>query len=293
MHLRAVQVSFIFLSFFRHRSSVNKHMTTQTSFIGSWLVSEYLYTPTGEFAGIIRQRRLLQPQGDVIRVIQHCDPVLVADNVSEQAQATINIMNERVGEFVFDLKLVGKARHYLGEDVIGGGFSWKDGVLTAKGMWTRFRYNFTSFSILLNSHRQVTGGKFFIANQEVATLVGVAVPEDEGYPEFEDGNIADKYTGERYTISPDGEWLETTQVITNEHTFTDKEGMRGNEKRYGALLEMETVDAPGQTTSAIEVTDHASGSIAGIWKRFQDEKLKQVDVYVLTADDRPQTKSER
>jgi hypothetical protein len=252
-----------------------------SSFIGSWLVSEYLYTPAGEFAGIIRQRRTLKPHGDVIRVIQHCEPVIVADRISEQAQATINIMNKRVGEFVFDLKLVGKARHYLGEDVIGGGFSWKDGVLTAKGLWTRFGYNFTSFSMLLNPQRQVTGGKFFIANEEVATIVGLAVPEDEGHPEFKDGNIADKYHGERYTISPDGELMETTAITTNEHTFTDKEGMRGNEKQYGALREMEMVTAPGETISAIEVHDHASGSIAGIWKKFRDEKLKQVDVYLL------------
>jgi len=251
------------------------------SFVGDWLVSEYLYTPAGEFAGVIHQRRQLQPQGDVIRVIQVCEPVIVPDNVSEQAQATINIMNKRIGEFVFDLKLDGRARHYLGEDVIGGGFSWRDGVLTAKGLWTRFGYNFTSFSMLINPNRQVTGGKFFVANEEVATIVGLAVPEEEGYTEFKDGNIADSYIGERCTISPDGELMETTTITTNEYTFTDKEGVRGNEKQYGALHEMEYVTAPGETVSAIEVTDNASGSIAGIWKRFRDEKLKQVDVYLL------------
>lgn len=259
---------------------------SSTSFIGSWLVSEYLYTPAGEFAGIIRQRRLLQPQGDVIRVIQHCEPVLVADGISEQAQATINIMNKRIGEFVFDLKLVGRARHYLGVDVIGGGFSWRDGVLTARGMWTRFRYNFTSFSMLLNPNRQVTGGKFFIANQEVATIVGLAVPEAEGYPEFKDGTIADKYHGERYTISPDGELLETQNMESGSllPQFQQQAvGIQknGNEKRYGALREMEMVTAPGETISAIEITDHASGSIAGIWKKFRDEKLSGVEVYVL------------
>jgi hypothetical protein len=252
-----------------------------SSFIGSWLVSEYLYTPAGEFAGVIHQRRQLQPHGDVIRVVQHCEPVIVADGISEQAQATINIMNKRVGEFVFDLKLVGRTRHYLGEDVIGGGFSWRDGVLTAKGLWTRFGYNFTSFSILLNPKRQVTGGKFFIANEEVATIVGLAAPEQEGYPEFMDGEIANEYHGERYTISPDGELIETTPITTNEYTFTEKDGMRGNEKQYGALREMEFVTAPGETISAIEITDHASGSIAGIWKRFRDEKLSQVDIYLL------------
>jgi len=254
---------------------------TAPSFVGDWLVSEYLYTPAGEFAGVIRQRRQLQPQGDVIRVIQHCEPALAADNVSTQAQATIDVMNKRVGEFVFDLKIVGKARHYLGEDVIGGGFSWRDGVLTAKGLWPNFGYNFTSFSMLLNPNRQVTGGKFFLANEEVATIVGLAVPEEEGYPEFKDGTAADEYHGERWMISPDGELLETTSITTNEYTFTDKEGMRGSEKQYGALREMEMVTAPGETISAIEVTDHASSSVAGIWKRSKDEKLSQVEIYLL------------
>ncbi len=254
---------------------------TAPSFVGDWLVSEYVYTPAGEFVGVIHQRRALQPQGDVIRVIQYCEPVIVADGISEQAQVTVNIMDKRVGEFVFDLKIVGKARHYLGEDVIGGGFSWRDGVLTAKGLWPRFGYNFTSFSMLLNPKRQVTGGKFFLANEEVATIVGLAVPEDEGYPEFVDGKIGNEYHGERTSISPDGEVIETTPITTSEYTFTEKDGMRGNEKQYGALREMEMVSAPGETISALEVTDHASGSIAAIWKRFRDEKLSHVDIYLL------------
>lgn len=260
-----------------------------TSFIGSWLVSEYLYTPAGEYVGVIHQRRQLIPKEDVIRVIQHCEPVKVTTELSENAKDTLEIMNKRVGEFVFDLKLVGKARHYLGEDVIGGGFSWRDGVLTARGLWTRFGYNFTSFSILINPMRQVTGGKFFIANQEVATIVGVAVPEDEGYPELSASKISGNYKGERFLISPDGELLEAMEITGNETTFTDKDGMRGNEKKYGALTEIETVDAPGQTTSAIEVVDNASGSIAGIWKTFRDEKLSHVQVYRLTADNKLQT----
>ena len=254
---------------------------TKPSFVGDWLVSEYVYTPAGEFAGVIHQRRQLEPKDDVIRVVQYCEPVIVVNAISEEARKTIDIMNKRVGEFVFDLKIVGKARHYLGEDVIGGGFSWRDGVLTAKGMWTRFPYNFTSFSMLLNPDRQVTGGKFFTANEEVATIVGLAVPEAEGYPEFVDGDAAKSYQGERHTISPEGELLETTSISTNEHTFTDKEGMRGNEKQYGALREMEMVTAPGEAISAIEITDHASGSVAGIWKKFRDEKLAQVDIYLL------------
>lgn len=258
----------------------------KNSFSGDWLVSEYLYTPAGEFVGLIHQRRQVQPNGELTRVIQITEKVQVADSISDEAKALANIMDERSGASIFDLKLVGKARHYLGEDVIGGGFSWKDGVLTAKGLWTRFGYNFTSFSILLNPRRQVTGGRYYKANQEIAVIVGVAVPEDEGFPEMSAGALAKEYRGERFSISPDGELLETTPITTNEHTFTDKEGMRGNEKHYGALRELEMVTAPGETISAIEVVDHASGSIAGIWKKFRDEKLNQVDVYVLKANER-------
>lgn len=254
---------------------------TQPTFLGDWLVSEYVYTPAGEYAGVIHQRRKLQPQGDVIRVIQICEPVKAAHSRSRQAEEVIKVMNKRVGEFVFDLKIVGKARHYLGEDVVGGGFSWKDGVLTARGMWTRFGYNFTSFSILLNPARQVTGGKFFVANEEVATIVGAAVPEEEGFPTLEPTRPSGQYRGERYSISPDGELLETLAITADEVTFNDTDGMRGREKQYGALREMEMVSAPGETISAIEVNDQTSGSVAGIWKKFRDEKLYQVDVYIL------------
>jgi hypothetical protein len=251
----------------------------QPSFLGDWLVSEYVYTPAGEYAGVIHQRRKLQPQGDVIRVIQICEPVKVAEEISERAKEVVEIMNKRVGEFVFDLKLVGKARHYLGEDVVGGGFSWKDGVLTARGMWTRFGYNFTSFSMLLDPNRQVTGGKFFIANEEIATIVGMAVPENEGYPEMTDGEISGKYQGERHIISPDGELLEIKTLESASLLATLQVPAR--EKQYGALTELEGVTAPGETVSAMEINDSASGTIAGIWKKFRDEKLYQVEVYIL------------
>ena len=253
----------------------------QPSFLGDWLVSEYVYTPAGEYAGVIHQRRKLQPLGDVIRVIQICEPVKAVDGISEQARSVVEIMNKRVGEVVFDLKVVGKARHYLGEDVVGGGFSWRDGVLTARGMWTRFGYNFTSFSMLVNPNRQVTGGKFFNANEEVATIVGVGVPENEGYPVMMEGSVSGSYQGERFMVSPDGELMETTTITTNEYTFTERDGFRGREKSYGNLLEIEAVASPGLTVSLIEVTDHVSNSIAGLAKWFRDEKLSHVHGYVL------------
>ncbi len=268
-------------------------MTNQnTSFIGSWLVSEYVYTPNGEYVGVIHQRRQLIPNGDVIRVIQISEPVEVADEISEGAKSVVEIMNKRIGEFIFDLKLVGRARHYLGQDVIGGGFSWRDGVLTARGLWPRFGYNFTSFSILLNPNRQVTGGKFFNANEEVATIVGVAVPEDEGCPEMTSGEISGSYHGERFSILPDGDLFETT-TLESGGLLSDLQkqapALHQKEKKYGPLLEVEAVTAPGETVSLLEVKDSATDTIAGLAKWFRDEKLQHVQVYVLTEDDRPQT----
>ena len=253
----------------------------QPSFLGDWLVSEYVYTPAGEYAGVIHQRRKLQPQGDVIRVIQICEPVKAAHSLSGQAEEVIKVMNKRVGEFVFDLKIVGKARHYLGEDVVGGGFSWKDGVLTARGMWTRFGYNFTSFSMLVNPNRQVTGGKFFDTNEEVATIVGVGVPESEGFPTLEPTQPSGEYQGERYLISPDGVVLETIAITANDVTFNETEGMRGRQKQYGALREIEAVTAPGETVSWLEVNDEKTGMVAGLCKWNRDEKLHHVHVYFL------------
>ena len=62
------------------------------------------------------------------------------------------------------------------------------------------------------------------------------------------------------------------------------------QKRYGALRELEAVTAPGETISAIEITDHASGHIAGIWKKFRDEKLSGVEVYILKTNERRKKK---
>lgn len=267
-------------------------MAQQTSsFLGDWLVSEYVYTPAGEYAGVIHQRRKLQPQGDVIRVIQICEPVKAAEGTSERAREVVEIMNKRVGEFVFDLKLVGKARHYLGEDVVGGGFSWRDGVLTARGMWTRFGCNFTSFSMLLNPRRQVTGGKFFTANEEVATIVGAAAPEVEGYPVLQPSSPSGDYRGERYLISPDGELLETKNLELDCLLSDLKEqapALHSKEKKYGSLLEIEAVAAPGVTISSLQVYDDTNDAIVGFAKWFRDEKLSYMQVYTLTADDRPQ-----
>jgi hypothetical protein len=184
--------------------------------------------------------------------------------------------------------------------VIGGGFSWKEGALTARGLWPGFGYNFTSFSILLNPERQVTGGKFFIANEEIAAIVGAAVPEAQGYPKMTAaeltadgrpptaGDAAD-YRGHRYFIAPDGELVETARLNDYGRIAQEINDAPGREKWYGPLREIEAVTGPGETLSLLEIHDQTSGAIAGLGRRFQDEKLSGVELYILTADRRRPT----
>ncbi|MCP5100687.1 MAG: hypothetical protein GY943_34495, partial [Chloroflexi bacterium] len=122
-------------------------------FLGAWLVSEYVYNPNDRFAGIIQQRReLTQLANGRIRVVQHCTPDAALAN---------HPMNRFAGEWVFELSVNGRYRHYHGPAVIGLGLSWGDGVMTGSGIWPTFGYNFHSFGVLPTPDRQLTGGKFF------------------------------------------------------------------------------------------------------------------------------------
>lgn len=253
---------------------------TTPSFIGDWRVSEYLYTPAGEWVGVIHQRRLLRPQNDSIRVIQQCEPVQEATHLSAEAQSVVALMNRRVGEFVFDLQVRGRGRHYLGPDVVGGGFAWGEGILTARGMWPGFGCNFTSFSILLHPARQITGGKFFRAHTELATLVGLAVPATEDWPVFA-GEPAARYQGEQWRIAPDGTLLATEPYQTSGPVWPFGAGVSGNEKRYGVMREFVGAAANGDTFSTLEVADHASQSLVALSHTYRDEKLQQVAFYRL------------
>ena len=57
--------------------------------------------------------------------------------------------------------------------------------------------------------------------------------------------------------------------------------MRGRQKQYGALREIEAVTTPGETVSWLEVNDETTGMVAGLCKWNRDEKLHHVHVYLL------------
>lgn len=261
-----------------------------SGFVGDWLVSEYVYTPAGEYVGLVRQRRRLEPADGRLRVVQVCEPVERAADLSALGRETAAVMDRRVGEFVFDLALEGRARRYLGPDVVGGGVAWAEGVLTARGLWPRFGYNFTSFSMVLGPTRQITGGRFFVANREVAVIVGVAGPSDADYPALTPPTPR-VWAGLRGTFTPQGALLDETTVAAADlldDLRGQAPGWQGRCMAYGPLLEAEGVAGPGETVSLLAVHDAAAG-LVGLARWRQDELLQRVQVYRLLqpAEGRP------
>jgi hypothetical protein len=141
------------------------------SFTGRWLVSESIYQPDGSFAGIVRQQRHVEPTGESrIRVLQECTP---APELAGHA------MDAFRGKWEFELLVQGQARQYLGPDVIGTGVAYGTKYLLGQGIWPRFGYNFTSFSVLLDDRTQITGGKFSRGHCLIANIVGLGTAETD------------------------------------------------------------------------------------------------------------------
>lgn len=146
-------------------------------FTGSWLVSEYVFNPDGSFAGIIRQRRLLESSpGGRISVTQICEP--------EESLAG-HPMGAFSGRWEFELETDGALRRYLGPDVVGYGTEWEPGAMTGQGIWPRFGHTFESYAVVVAEQRQLTGGFFSVSGRSVADIVGAAVESAEDWPELD------------------------------------------------------------------------------------------------------------
>ncbi|MCP4139121.1 MAG: hypothetical protein GY755_02330 [Chloroflexi bacterium] len=269
------------------------------SFLGSWLVSEYVYNPNGSFAGINRQHRLLEKlKNGHIRVTQNCDP---APELSDHPLGRFR------GEWIFDLSVDGRARRYHGPDVLGTGLTWGEGVMTGRGLWPNLQFNFTSFGILPTPKRQLTGGKFMSAGQMQANIVGIAVNEasSDEYPVFDNlrpDEISQKWAGTRRVFLADGS-LETESAV--DRRYQDKtwreadivwdveegsdSGIRkvnfgqavGLSKKYGNLLEAELVVGTEVILEVMEVFDPVEKHLVGMRKWHKDHVLEKVDVFFL------------
>ena len=288
---------------------------TPDSYLGAWLVSEYVYDPDGTFAGIVHQRRQLHRlESGNIRVVQQCSP---------GPELVAHPMGAFAGEWVFELSVDGRIRRYHGPDVIGTGLTWGEGALTGRGLWPRFGHNFTSFAVLPTPERQITGGKFFNASEMVANIIGLAVPDRddvsatrEQWPSFAgpqwpgkmnehwygtlrtvnaDGVVQKEISVERRYAGPvmeesDGLKLEfrpipspipTTRLVTGSPPGGGEARLSGIAKYAGWLLELEAVTTPDMTLELMEVLDVPGGNLIGLRKWREDDVLQKVEVLKL------------
>lgn len=276
------------------------------SFLGSWLVSEYVYNANGSFAGINRQRRSLHRlENGQIRVTQHCTP-------DEQLQS--HPLGRFAGEWVFDLSVDGRARRYHGPDVIGTGLAWGEGVITGRGFWTRLGFNFTSFGLLAGPALQLTGGKFHTAGELQANIVGIAVSEETtgmDYPTFgaqtRPEQVAPNWTGSLRRVNAAGVveaesafsrryhasgWAETGREQPWLLEAAPDDGIRrigsqsltGLSKQTGHLFEAELAAGSNTILEIMEVLDPAGKHLLGLRKWFTDHTLTHVEFYHLTPE---------
>ncbi len=285
------------------------------NFLGTWLVSEYVYNPDGSFAGIVRQRReLLGLANGRIRVTQHCQPDAALDG---------HPMASFTGSSVFELSVDGRYRRYHGPAVVGTGIAWGEGAMSGRGLWPEFGHNFRSFALLPTVNRQLTGGKFFNATEMIANIVGVAVPEKQTHEWPTLGHsfapTATQWHGTLRTVSPAGKMMQETQLQRNynpshanhlcwEDNVDGKKSfvcnlqsvdahiqvngyvyghaqkqmkMQGLGKPFGPLLEIEAVVGTEIIVELMEVLDVAKQHIIGMRRWLRDGVLEHVEILRL------------
>ncbi len=156
------------------------------SFLGAWRVREYIFDADGTYRGQVLQRRQLFLRHDArVRVMQDCklDRALLRHPIAAFA-----------GHHEFDLVTVGSTRRFLGPAVIGAGVQVQVGDISTtlgRGHWPALGYSFTSYGVVGQRQRQLTGGRFYIGARSIAELVGVAEPEPRAGPRAGQGAPAD------------------------------------------------------------------------------------------------------
>lgn len=164
------------------------------NFLGAWRVTESVFNSDDSYAGYVQQRReLLRLENGNLRVVQEC---------VVSAELHTHPMSAFQGEWVFDLRVDGKNRHYLGADVIGMGIQYAEGIMVGRGYWPRFGYSFVSFSFLDSTNRQITGGIFHDDGNTIAKIAGIARPatHQDTWPEII--NIQTRETMSKTSLEP-------------------------------------------------------------------------------------------
>jgi len=167
------------------------------AFSGAWNVRETVFSPSGQRMGEVLQRRIIEPAADDrLRVWQKCEP-------DRALRAEGHPMADFGGEHVFTLSRHGAARRYHGPAVIGGAITIGEGAMMGRGVWPSFGWAFTSWSVLVAPDRQLTGGRFHRGGAPMATIVGVAAPENARDPR--DQTRAKGFSGQGASRAIDGD----------------------------------------------------------------------------------------
>ena len=242
------------------------------SFVGAWRVCEHVYDPDGTFVGIVRQRReLVRLDADTLRITQHNEP----DRALQQ-----HPMADFAGEHVFDIRIEGSLRRYLGPAVIGTGRTCGEGALVGLGEWPTFGAAFTSFSVDLGT-RQLTGGTFTRGGRVVACIVGAAVPASEDWPVLsgptDPGAVAAQWTGTRHRCT-----VATGAVETHDATWPlEPHGNPVLEHRSGWRIDHEGALDPPTLFRRTTALDPTVPVLVAVQRTFVDHALAHVDVWRL------------
>lgn len=275
---------------------------TPDRFLGAWRVTEHVFDPGGAPIGVIRQTRSLERMADGrARVVQRMTP---SPSLADHPMA------EFAGEWTFDLVVDGRARRYLGPDVVGTGLTWGDGVTTGRGVWPRFGHTFTSFGMLTPSGRQLTGGKFYNAGEMVANIIGVATPmvaDDDAFPAltapYDPQEVRAAWRCAARACAADGAVLGESSVsrryttdgfieaglrvacrpamgrdICEVHVADSSTTLRGVGKRTGWLYELEAHGPNGISLEWMEIFDSVAGGFVGLRRWRRDDALERVEV---------------
>ncbi|MCA9716976.1 MAG: hypothetical protein H6713_07380 [Myxococcales bacterium] len=219
------------------------------SFLGAWRVREYVYDADGTYRGQVLQRRELYLHIDArVRVLQDCtlDRALLDHPIAAFA-----------GHHEFDLVASGATRRFLGPAVVGVGLQVLAGDVSATvglGQWPELGFCFTSYGVVTERQRQLTGGRFSVGARPIADIVGVAeqVPRAEhGEPsEFprlrgpvEPALVATEWEGERVRRDEDGGCAplgRVRRIYTDERSW--EESLAGGGVRVGTVRAPELDD---------------------------------------------------
>lgn len=296
------------------------------AFSGAWNVRETVFSPSGQRMGEVLQRRIIEPAADGrLRVWQKCEPDRALRDGGHP-------MADFGGEHVFTLSRHGAARRYHGPAVVGGALTIGEGALMGRGVWPSFGWAFTSWSVLVAPDRQLTGGRFHRGGAPMATIVGVAAPENvlgarearspstpgqsssraiDGdsaarlgqvrwpgeYARSWKGNVRrvdgagrvidDQPVWRRYASRYEWSGPELALAFSERGDALALEGTvfgrtaRGFARRFGWMVESETVIGDDTILESIEVFDEARGHVVVLSRWLVDQTLQRVEVLRL------------